>query len=68
VFIRHWAAGSTGIRTFVNLMKEDETNWAGEPFVPYQDLAVKLCPEVTCLHYPIQDLSAPPGAPDGIHP
>ncbi len=49
-----------GIRTFVNLMEEDETNRAGEPFVPYQDLAVKLCPEVTCLRYPIQDLSAPP--------
>ncbi len=49
-----------GIRTFVNLMEEDETNWAGEPFVPYQGLAVKLCPEVTCVRYPIRDLSAPP--------
>ena len=41
-------------------MEEDETNWAGEPFVPYQGLAVKLCPEVTCVRYPIRDLSAPP--------
>jgi protein-tyrosine phosphatase len=48
-----------GIRTFVNLMEENETNWAGEPFVPYQDLVVKLCPEVTCVRYPIQDLSTP---------
>ena len=49
-----------GIRTFVNLMEENESNWAGKPFVPYQDLAVKLCPEVTCVRYPIQDLSTPP--------
>lgn len=49
-----------GVRTFVNLMEENETNWAGEPFVPYQDLAVKLCPEATCVRYPIQDLHTPP--------
>jgi hypothetical protein len=48
-----------GIRTFVNLMEEDETNYAGEPFVPYQDLAAKLCPEVTCVRYPVRDLTVP---------
>ena len=48
-----------GIRTFVNLMEEDETNYAGEPFVPYQDLARQLCPDVNCCRYAIRDLSAP---------
>jgi len=48
-----------GIRTFVNLMEEDETNYAGEPFVPYQDLAKQLCPDVRCYRHAIRDLSAP---------
>jgi protein-tyrosine phosphatase len=48
-----------GIRMFVNLMEEDETNYAGEPFVPYQDLAKQLCPDTSCCRYPIRDLSAP---------
>jgi hypothetical protein len=50
---------SAGIRTFVNLMEGSETNYVGEPFVPYQDLAAKLCPDVTCVRYPIRDLCAP---------
>ena len=53
------ALAGAGIRLFVNLMEEDETDHAGRPFVPYQDLAVRLCPEVTCERYPIRDLSAP---------
>jgi len=48
-----------GIRAFVNLMEENETNWAGEPFVPYQDLAASLCPQVTCVRHPIRDRTAP---------
>ena len=48
-----------GIRLFVNLMEEDETDHAGHPFVPYQDLAARLCPEIACVRYPIPDLSAP---------
>jgi protein-tyrosine phosphatase len=48
-----------GIRTFVNLMEEDETNYAGETFVPYQDLARQLCPGARCCRLAIRDLSAP---------
>ncbi|MGD0038795.1 MAG: hypothetical protein ABSE84_00040 [Isosphaeraceae bacterium] len=40
-----------GTRTFVNLMEEDETDRAGEPFVPYQDLARQFCAEVACVRY-----------------
>ena len=35
-----------GVRVFVNLMQEGETNHQGLPFVPYEDLARKLCPDV----------------------
>jgi hypothetical protein len=48
-----------GIRSFVNLMEEDETNYAGEPFVSYQDLARQFCPDVRCCRHAIRDLSAP---------
>ena len=48
-----------GIRTFVNLMEEDETNYAGEPFAPYQDLTRQLCPDANCCRHAIRDLSAP---------
>jgi len=48
-----------GIRMFVNLMEEDETNYAGEPFVAYQELAEQLCPDVRCYRHAIPDLSAP---------
>ena len=50
---------SAGIRTFINLMEQQETNYAGEPFVPYQDLASQLCPDVHCYRHAIRDLSAP---------
>jgi hypothetical protein len=50
---------SAGIRTFVSLMDPDETNYAGNPFVPYADLARELCPEVVCVRHPIRDLSVP---------
>jgi hypothetical protein len=48
-----------GIRVFVNLMEENETDYAGRPFVPYQDLARQICPRVVCVRFPIQDLSLP---------
>jgi hypothetical protein len=51
-----------GIRTFVNLMEEGETDHAHKPFVPYEDLAVRLCPEVTCVRHPIRNLSVPSAA------
>ncbi len=40
-------------------MEEDETNYAGEPFVPYQDLARQLCLDASCCRHAIRDLSAP---------
>lgn len=48
-----------GIRTFVNLMEEDETDYDGQRFVPYDDLARQTCPDVACFRYPIEDLSIP---------
>ncbi len=48
-----------GVQTFVNLMEEDETNYAGEPFSPYAALAREFCPDVQCIRYPIKDLSVP---------
>jgi hypothetical protein len=48
-----------GLRRFVSLMEPDETNYAGEPFVPYADLAQQLCPEIICVRHPIRDLSVP---------
>lgn len=48
-----------GVRTFINLMEADETNYAGELFVPYDDLAREFCPDVRCVHHPIKDLSVP---------
>ncbi len=50
---------NAGIRAFVNLMEENETNHVGERFVPYADLARQFCPAVVCVRYPIQDLSVP---------
>ena len=48
-----------GIRTFVNLMEENEANHASEPFVAYDGLAKQLCPGVSCCRHAIRDLSAP---------
>jgi len=48
-----------GIRTFVNLMEEDETNYSGERFVPYDDLARQFCSDANCCRFPIVDLSIP---------
>jgi hypothetical protein len=37
-----------GIRAFISLMEPDETNYAGDPFVPYAGLAQQFCPEIIC--------------------
>jgi hypothetical protein len=48
-----------GVRTFINLMEEDETNYQGQPFAPYDDLAREMCPDGRCLRFAIRDLSLP---------
>lgn len=48
-----------GVRTFVNLMQQDEVDHQGNPFVPYQDDVEKLLPDATCLRFPIRDLNVP---------
>ena len=48
-----------GIRSFVSLMEPDETNCAGDAYVPYADLAHELCPDAVCVCHPIRDLSVP---------
>ena len=50
---------NAGIRIFVNLMEEHETNYSGEPFAPYQGLAGQFWPEVVCVRHPIRDLAVP---------
>ena len=49
----------SGVQTFISLMEEDETNYAGEPFEPYDNLAREFCPDVCCVRHPIKDLSVP---------
>ena len=49
----------SGVRLFLNLMEEGETNHAGDPFVSYADLAQQLCPDVLCVRHLIRDLSVP---------
>jgi len=48
-----------GVRVFVNLMQEGETNHDGEPFVPYEDVVRQRCPDATCVRFSIRDLSVP---------
>jgi len=48
-----------GIRAFINLMEPDETNWAGVPFVPYDDMVEKFCPEADGHRFAIRDQSIP---------
>lgn len=52
-----------GIRVVINLMEEDETNWQGGAFEPYEEtlkmLAEEMGTEVTCLRVPIRDVSIP---------
>jgi len=48
-----------GIRTFVNLMEPDETNYAGEPFALYDSVARALAADCDCVRLSIPDLSIP---------
>jgi protein-tyrosine phosphatase len=48
-----------GIRTFVNLMHEDEIDHEGRLFAPYKDLIQRLRPDAIFVRYPIVDLSVP---------
>jgi len=52
-----------GIRLIVNLMEEDETDHAGNGFVPYQPVLLRLALnrglEVRCVRHPIRDLGVP---------
>ena len=55
-----WAAG---IRTFVNLVEEHETNNSGQPFTRYDDilreLALRAGDHVAHLRFPVKDLAVP---------
>jgi hypothetical protein len=52
-----------GIRHVVNLMEEDETNWYGSLFMPYQERLAEMARErgveITCVRLPIVDLHIP---------
>jgi protein tyrosine/serine phosphatase len=52
-----------GIRTIISLMEEDETNWQGDAFEPYEESIQALAEdkglEVACLRMPIEDVNVP---------
>jgi ADP-ribosyl-[dinitrogen reductase] hydrolase len=54
---------NAGVRTFINLMAENEKHSAGQAFAPYEDIVRDLAKtsneEVNCLRFPIRDLSVP---------
>lgn len=50
---------TAGVRVFISLMETDETNHAGDPFVPYVDQVQSLQPDATCIRFPVKDLSVP---------
>ena len=55
-----WRAG---IRTFINLVEEGETNLSGKPLTRYDDLVRQLAQEsgaqAVCIRFPVRDLSIP---------
>ena len=55
-----WEAG---IRTFINLIEEEEANLSGRSFTSYDDILQELAAqdneEVVCLRFPVEDLSVP---------
>ncbi len=57
------ALWSAGVRTFINLMEPTETDNAGHPFTPYEDIVQELSrashEPATCLRFPIRDLGVP---------
>jgi hypothetical protein len=52
-----------GIRTIISLMEEDETNWQGDAFEPYEEIMRTLAEvksvEIVCLRLPIEDANTP---------
>ena len=54
---------NAGVRTFINLMAENEKDSTGEAFAPYEDIVRDLAEaadeKVKCLRFPIRDLSVP---------
>lgn len=52
-----------GIRTFVNLMEEQELGHDGAPIVPYEAILAELAPEtdgrLTMQRFPVRDVSVP---------
>lgn len=52
-----------GIRTIINLMEEDETDWQGDEFEHYEEtvriLADNRGVDVDCLRIPIRDVDVP---------
>lgn len=48
-----------GIRHFLNLMEEHETNYSGETFAPYLPIASARVPTVHMIRHSIRDLSVP---------
>jgi hypothetical protein len=48
-----------GVRAFVNLMEEDESNHEGKAFNPYEDLVRSVAPDATCERFAVKDLSVP---------
>lgn len=52
-----------GVRTFVNLMEEDEVDHAGEPFTPYAPLVQQEAAlrglAVACHRFPVVDVDVP---------
>ena len=52
-----------GIRTFINLVEEDEKNLSGKPFTRYDDILRELAnaagESVAHLRFPVRDLSVP---------
>lgn len=57
--VRIHALVDAGIRQFLNLMEEQETNYAGQAFVPYFDVASARAPGVRMSRHAIRDLSVP---------
>lgn len=52
-----------GVRYVVNLMEEQETNYYGDGFLPYENSLIgkgnKLGVEVQCVRFPIPDMNVP---------
>lgn len=52
-----------GIRTIINLMEEDETDWQGDEFEHYEEtiriLADNRGVDVDCLRIPVRDVDVP---------